>query len=75
MPPTQNIQQLQKEGRLALSKQAFQAKQISSYRRAATLYNVPRSALTQRVNGTLPQAITNARKRKLHPTEEQTLVE
>jgi transposase len=75
MPPTQRTQQAQKEGRLALSNQAFQTKQISSYRKAAKLYNVPRSTLTRRVNGSLPQAAANAQKRKLHPTEEQSLVQ
>ena len=75
MLPTQNTQQLQKEGRLTLSKQAIQTKQISSFRRAARLYNIPRSTLQDRVNGALPQATANAQKRKLRPTEEQVLVE
>ena len=74
MPPTQNTQQLQKEGRLTLSRHAFQTKQISSYRKAAKTYNVSPSTLRRRINGTLPQPVTNARKRKLQPLEEESLV-
>ena len=74
MPPTQNAQRYQKEGRLALSIQAIQNKQILSTQRAAQLYNIPRSTLQGRVSGALPQAAANAQKRKLHPTEEQALV-
>lgn len=75
MAPTHNVLKLQREGRLALSKQAIQTKQISSYRRAGQLYNVDPSTLRRRVNGTLPQALTNAKKRKLQLSEEQALVE
>jgi len=75
MPPTQHAQQAQKEGRLALSKHAIQNKQILSYRYASKLYQVDRSTLRRRVLGTLPQATTNAQKRKLHPTEERALVD
>jgi hypothetical protein len=75
MPLAQHTQQAQKEGRLVLSVRAIQAGQISSTQKAAHLYNVPRSTLRRRVTGTLPQAVTNARKRKLHPTEEQSLVD
>lgn len=75
MPPTQHYKLPQKEARLALSKQAIQTKQISSFRRAARLYSIPRSTLQSRVNGILPQAQTNARKRKLQPTEEQSLIQ
>ncbi|KAF9730189.1 transposase [Paraphaeosphaeria minitans] len=75
MPPTQNTQQSQKEGRLALSIHAIQNKQVSSYRKAEKLYQISRSTLHDRVHGTQPQAQANAQKRKLHPTEEQALVE
>jgi hypothetical protein len=75
MPPTQRAQQAQKEGRLALSKQALQTSQKLSQRKVAKLYNIPRSTLQGRVNGSLPQAAANAQKRKLYPTEEQSLVQ
>jgi hypothetical protein len=75
MPPPQRAQQAQKEGRLALSKQAFQTSQKLSQRRVVKLYNIPRSTLQGRVNGSLPQATANAQKRKLSPTEEQSLVD
>ena len=74
MPATQNTQRLQKEGKLALSMQAVQNKQISSHHKAAALFNLPRSTLYDRANGALPRAITNARKRKLQPLEEDSLV-
>ena len=75
MASTQNTQQLQKEGRIALLKQAIQNKKILSYNRAAQLYNISRSTLRRRVNGTLPQAKSNARKRKLQPIEESCLLQ
>ena len=74
MPTTQRTQKLQREGRLALSTQAVQTRQIKSLRQAATLYNIPRTTLRRRLNGILPQASANARKRKLSPTKEQSLV-
>jgi hypothetical protein len=75
MPSQHNAQRLQKEGRLALSKAAIQSKQVLSYRKAAQLYDIPRSTLHRRVKGALPQASSNAQKRKLCPLEEQSLVE
>ena len=75
MPTTQRAQKLQKEGRLALSTQAIQTRQIKSLRQAARLYNIPETTLRMRVRGALPQASANAQKRKLSPTEEQSLVE
>jgi hypothetical protein len=75
MTSTQRALQLQKEGRLNLSKQALQLKQISSCSKAAVLFNVPRSTLHDRVHGALPQATANLKKRKLDTLEEQALVE
>ena len=74
MLPTRNTQRLQKEGRLALAIAALQRDKNLRVQRASVLYNVPRSTLRDRVSGTLPQATANAQKRKLHPTEEQSLV-
>ena len=75
MPQQHNVQQLQKEGRLALSKQAIQSKQVSSYRKAAQLYDVHPSTIHRRVKGALPRAARNAQKRKLHQLEEQSLIQ
>ena len=75
MPPTQHAQQAQKEGRLSLSIQAIQNKQVKSRRQAARLYSVPETTIRDRTRGAHPQAIANAQKRKLSPTEEQSLVE
>jgi len=74
MTSTQKLQKLQKEGRLALSKHAVQNNQFSSLNRAATLYSVPESSLQLRVKGAIPITQSNAKKRKLQPTEEQSLV-
>jgi hypothetical protein len=60
MPPTQNAQQLQKDGRLALSRQAFQTKQLSSLRKAVKLYSISESSLWYRIKGALPKAQANA---------------
>ena len=75
MPTTQRTQKLQREGRLSLSTQAIQNRQIKSLRQAARLYSIPETTLRRRVRGALPQAAANAQKRKLSPTEEQSLVE
>jgi hypothetical protein len=75
MPQQQHVQQLQKEGRLALSMQAIQTRQVSSLRQAVRLYDIPRTTLRDRVKGALPQAASNAQKRKLHLLEEQSLVQ
>lgn len=39
------------------------------------MYDTPRSTLRGRLAGALPQAAANAQKRKLHPVEEQSLVQ
>jgi hypothetical protein len=75
MPQQQHVQQVQKEGRLALSKHAIQTRRILSCRQAAKLYDVRRSTLQDRIKGALPQATRNAQKRKLHQLEEQALVQ
>ena len=70
-----NVQKLQQEGRLALSKQAIQNNQLSTLRMAANLYSVPESSLRYRLKGSVPIAQNNAKKRKLQPSEEQALVQ
>lgn len=50
-------------------------KKNSSVRRVAQLYDVPRSTLRGRLKGRLPPSTINVRKRKLSPTEEESLVQ
>ena len=75
MASIQNLQKLRQEGRLAISKQSIQNNQVLSFRKAAKLYSVPRTSLKRRVDGSVPIAQSNAKKRKLQPTEEQALVQ
>jgi len=75
MPTTTHVQKLRKEGRLDLSIQAIQTRQVKSRRQAARLYNIPETTLRNRAGGARPQAIANAQKRKLYPVEEQALVQ
>ena len=65
MAPPHNIKRLQQEGRLAIATQTYKNNYISSIRRAATLYNIPKSTLTNRVKGATSQSTLNAKKRKL----------
>ncbi|EKG09478.1 hypothetical protein MPH_13473 [Macrophomina phaseolina MS6] len=75
MASTQNLESLQKEGRLSLTQQAIQNKQFWSVRRAATSYNVPRTTLRLRIHGSFSITKSNAKKRKLQLSEEQALVQ
>jgi hypothetical protein len=65
----------QKEGRVLLASQAINLNQIKSVRRAAELFDVPRSLLRRRLQGCQPPSTINARKRRLLTTEEQSLVQ
>jgi helix-turn-helix, Psq domain len=64
------VQKLQQEGRLALLKQSFQNGQFLSFYKAAKSYSVPETSLRHRVNGCILIAQSNAKKRKLQPSEE-----
>jgi hypothetical protein len=64
----------QRQDRLCLTSYSFQNNQVRSQRRAAKLFNIPRSTLYDRLRGSQPQAIANAQKRKLSPIEDQSLV-
>jgi hypothetical protein len=75
MRPPQRPLSPHKEGRLSLASQSLQRRQIKSQRRAAKLFSIPRSTLYDRLQGSQPQATPNAQKRKLHPVEEQSLVQ
>ena len=75
MASTQNPQLLQKEGRLLLTKYAIQNNQFSSVRKATKSYDVPRTTLRHRIEGSLSIAESNSQKRKLKLSEEQALVQ
>jgi membrane-bound lytic murein transglycosylase B len=75
MTSTQNQESRQKEGRLLFAKQAVQNNRISSIRKAATSYDIPRTTLQRRLDGTASQSASNSQKRKLQPSEEKALVE
>ncbi|KAF2839829.1 hypothetical protein M501DRAFT_1050464 [Patellaria atrata CBS 101060] len=69
MPLTQNLQKLRQEGRLLIATKSLQENRISSVRKAAGLYDVPKSTLHRRVHGITPQSVSNSQKRKLQLSE------
>jgi hypothetical protein len=75
MAPPHNAQRLQKAGRLDLSIHAIQNSQISSTRKATRLYDIPRTTLRRRLQHVPTLQKFNTQKRKLSPTEEQSLVD
>ena len=75
MPSTPRLQSPQKEGRLLLAKQTLQQNHISSVRKAAKSYDIPRTTLRDRLSGASSRSASNSQKRKLKPSEEQALVE
>ena len=62
------------DGRLELAIQAIKSDRVTSVRRAAQLYDVPRSTLQDRLNGNKKRVLANRTKRKLTETEELTLL-
>jgi len=50
------------------------SQKIESSRRAAVIYDIPKSTLHDRRRGVRPQAIANAEKRKLTGNEEEVLI-
>ena len=70
LPPPQQPQLSQKEGRLLLAALVLQNNKNLHVRRVSVLYSTPRLTLQGRLAGALPQATANAKKRKLLPTEE-----
>ena len=76
MPPfrVRNQQDsIHQEGRIVLAVQAIQNKSISSVAAAARAYDVPRSTLRDRVNGTLSQTTLRANGHKLTQLNEYIL--
>ena len=62
------------EGRLELAIKAINTGQITSVRKAAHSYDVPRSTLQTRLHGIKERSSTNRTKRKLTETEESILL-
>ena len=69
-----NAQSIQKEGRLALALLAIQRNQIPSERRAAGIYNVPKSTLQERRSGITTQRNCKANLKKLTKLEELVII-
>src|SRR4051794_1964251 len=74
MNPQQQSHNASQEGRIVLAIQAYKNRQFRSLRRAADVYNIPRTTLTNRYNGTLFQANYHPIGRKLTATKEQMIV-
>src|SRR5436190_8441116 len=74
MAPPHRTESLQKEGRITLVVSAIQKNQISSRRRAAKTYVVPRSTLQARLKGRPSKLGSRAKNRKLLECEEEALI-
>jgi hypothetical protein len=57
----------QKEARLLLTTRSIRLNQVSSVKKAALTYNIPRLTLQQRLQERLPFTQTNSQKRKILP--------
>lgn len=77
MPPIRHKDQSnlqEQEGRLLLAASDLQNKIIPNIERAAKIYNVPRTTLRDRLNGTQERSQTRANNHKLTEFEEESLV-
>ena len=63
------------DGRLELAIQAVKTGQITSIRKIAQLYDIPRTTLRYRLNGIQEQAVANRIKRRLTNTEEDIFLQ
>ena len=61
-------------GRLELAIRAVKLGQITSVRKAAQLYDIPRTTLQKRINGIKEHLIVDRTKRKLIKIEKETLL-
>jgi hypothetical protein len=75
MPPRLRRKSPERSGRLLLATQSLDDKILKSQRRAAYLYDVPRSTLQRRLQRARTIQDFNAQKRKLSPSEEESLVQ
>jgi hypothetical protein len=63
------------EGRILVAISALKMKQIPSTRRAAEIFNVPKSILDDRLNGCQYRTEKRANSHRLSPTQEESLIE
>jgi hypothetical protein len=75
MPPHQRSQSLLREGRIDLAIQSLRSKSYQSLRSLALAYNVPRSTLQTRLQGTVSKHAITSVNLKLSSVEEQSLVQ
>jgi hypothetical protein len=76
MPPirSQNRQKLaEQEGRILLAIQAIKKQEIPTISQAATQFNIPRTTLRRRLQGTTNRSETRANNHKLTQIEEESL--
>jgi predicted HTH domain antitoxin len=65
---------LEKEGRIQLAISAINKGEISSIREAANIFSVPRSTLSDRLQGRTARVDRRANSHKLPKNEEETLI-
>ena len=73
MAAPQQQEALYQEGRIDLAINAHKQGQISSFRAATSIYDVPRSTAQRRVKGIKPKRDSIAPNRRLTPTQEESL--
>ncbi len=74
MAPPHHAEKIQKEGRVTLAVNSIQKNQISSYRTAATVYEIPLSTLRDRLHGRSPKLGSRCKSRLLSESEEAVLI-
>lgn len=77
MPPKRSYSSqklVEQEGRIQLTISALKKGDIQNVRRAAEVYNIPKSTLHNRVNGQLFRVDLRANSHRLSETQEETLV-
>ena len=78
MPPKLRAKikdQVEQEGRVLLAISSLRKKEITNIREAARLYDVPRTTLQRRLNGSTNRAEKQANGLKLTKEEEESLVQ
>jgi len=78
MPPIRSEKarkSIEQESRIQLAIQAIKNQEISSIREVARRFNVSRTSLSRRLNGTTFRGETRANRYKLTQTEEETLLQ
>ena len=74
MAQPQSLEKVFQEGRIELAIHAIRSGQISSVRKAAKTYDVPRSSLQYRISGRVARQEIVPPTQKLTPTEELVLI-